>query len=73
MLKGREIVRKSAHLLKQWGTLIGRCLSVIWNWACKNQPTWEIHSISELKGVVERWCQQHTGTAWGELDIEEML
>ena len=44
---------------------------MIWKWACKHQTTWEIHSMRDLKVVVERWCQQHTGTAWGELDIEE--
>ena len=63
MLKGREIVRKSAHPVKQWGARFGRQLSVIWKRACKNQPTREIHSMRGLKGVVERWRRQHTRTA----------
>ena len=29
--------------------------------------------MRDLKGVVERWRREHTGTAWGELDIEEMF
>ena len=39
----------------------------------QNQPTQEIHSMRELRGVVESWRRQHTGIAWGKLDIKEMF
>ena len=75
-IKVREVIRHGGNPFKRVAKLMSRCLSVLWKFVTAHHSSIEIMAMHELRGFVEMLRESqapHSGSFWGELDVEEMF
>ena len=74
-LKVREVIDHSGQLFKSVCRHLGRCLTLLWKFACSRPGALESVSMEQLLGFVNDLSGQRVSTSaeWVELDLVEMF
>ena len=75
-IKVREVIRHGSNPFKRVAKLMSRCLFVLWKFVTAHHSSMEIMAMHELRGFVKALRESqpaHSGSFWGELDMEEMF